>query len=452
MTRLFEIIVALILVVVLAVVVGVLLPAQGHVQRSIEVSHDLRHTYDALNNFRKFREYSALAALDPRIEFTLDGPAYGPGAEITWHSSGNIDDGSLRIDSAAEDRQVVWGLTSDWRGSNKRYTIDLEPSDNGKIVKVVMSYDVDYGWNLIDRYSKLYLHGDPATFMQYTLGGLQSTLASIPNVGYKTLDPVLMDTPEQPVLYLSTQSERTLEDIAFATEQAVSQIRATMKDLGVEQAGPYATMTTDWGDTTYLFDVYVPISSTELKFGDRVVDLRDVPAAKSLAEQNLEAARSDAEGDAGDEDDAAAAMPGTGPGSFRSDGSLTVDERVRGKIAFGGRALAAAWHGSPARLPSIWLALKAYAATHGYEFNEYAQRMYDVDISDADNNTVDDRELRIYLPVSTSPEETPWQIENPAEAAKVVNMESTAETDGATGTETDPTPEADANAAPAGAI
>ncbi len=431
MTRLLEIIVALILVFVLAVVVGVLLPSHGHVERQIEISHNLRHTFDTLNSFRRFDDYSAVRALDPNTQFKLSGPDYGEGSEIDWQDGQAAGNGKLTITSSEEDRKIVWSLDNNWKGTNKRYTVDLLPSDNNKLVKIVMNYDVDYGWDLISRYSQLYLHGEPATFMQYTLNNLQSMLANIPNIGYKDLNPVLVDTELKPVLIVSTRAPRKLDDIAVATNKALDRIHAAMKKLGAEQAGPYVTMTTDWGAESYSFDIAVPINTSRLKFDGKVVDLHDAPKPMSLAEQNLaanaraeEVAKSSSVADDSSVGDAGSEIPESSPGIFSDDGSLMVDEHVRAELAFGGRALMATYNGSPAGLSLMRLALKAYAGTHGYEFNEYSERLYDIDLSAADNQTEDDRDFKIYLPVKNAPEETPWQIENPDKAMEVLNSSS----------------------------
>lgn len=428
MTRLLEIIVALILVLVLAVVVGVLLPSHGHVERQIEISHNLRHTFDTLNSFRRFDDYSAVRALDPNTQFKLSGPDYGEGSEVDWQDGEAAGNGQLKITSSEEDRKIVWSLDSNWKGTNKRYTVDLARTDNDKLVKIVMSYDVDYGWDLISRYSQLYLHGEPATFMQYTLNNLQSMLANIPNIGYKDLDPVLVNAELQPVLIVATRAPRKLDDIAVATDKALDQIHAAMKKLGVEQAGLYVTLTTDWGTESYSFDIAVPINTSRLKFDGKVIDLHDAPKPKSLAEQNLaanaeaeEVAKSSSVADDSSVGDADSVTPKNGPGIFGDNGSLMVDEHVNAELAFGGRALMATYNGSPAGLSLMRLALKAYAGTHGYDFNEYADRLYDVDVSAADNNTEDDRNYKVYLPVNSSPEETPWQIENPDKAIQVIN-------------------------------
>ena len=54
MTRVLELLVSLLIVFVLVVVVGVLLPAHGHIERTVEVSSPLRQIFDSVNTFRRF--------------------------------------------------------------------------------------------------------------------------------------------------------------------------------------------------------------------------------------------------------------------------------------------------------------------------------------------------------------------------------------------------------------
>ncbi|HET8899054.1 MAG TPA: polyketide cyclase [Rhodanobacteraceae bacterium] len=415
MARLLELIVAIILVAVLAVVVGVLMPSHGHVERSLTLSHDIQHTYDVLNNFRRFPDYSALHAYEPNTQFTLSGASYGVGSKVSWEGSdARVGDGSLEI--AASDpatREIVWTLENPWKGHDKKFTIDISPSDNQKLVSINMAYDVDYGWNLVDRYSQLYLHGEPSMFMQYSLADLQTLLANVPNVSYNSLHPRLVDTPQQPVLMVSTEAPRTLADIAAATNTALEQIDAAMKRLGVKQTGPRVTITTDWGDQNYSFDIAVPIDSAVLTIDGKAIDLHNAPKALSLAEQNLANAAKPAEAASTDKDQAADVG-----GKFEVDGTLTIDPHVRAALMFGGRALAANIdNDTAALLPLVRQQLKAYAGTHGYAFNEYSNRFYDVLTSGEGANPSDPQSFVVYLPVGSAPEMTPYQIENPAPAA-----------------------------------
>ena len=409
MTRVIEVIVAVLMVMVLGLVVALLLPDEGSTSRSIEVSHDLRHVYDILNNYRRFPDYGVLRAYDPNTQFTFSGPAYGPGAAVSWKSSNpKVLDGSLDIVSAqpaASDvstqgsATIVWklrhrgGFLNGWYGHDQHIEIDLERAGSSqKLVRITMRYKVNYGWNLIDRLSQLYIHGEPAAFIQYTLNNLQNTLASIPNISYDGVRPQLVNTPRQPVLFVSTKAKRTLDDVDAATAKAMTEIDAAMKKLGVSAAGQPTTFTTDWGDEYYRFDVAVPINSSTLTVAGQSDDLSQpgAPAAATAA---------------ADQAGGSTAAPGT----WLAKGALEVEGPVQARMAFGGHALTATWNGSPAGVPLTRLQLKAYALTHGYAFDDGAHRFYDVLMTDPATTAYDQQTFNVYLPVFGAPAQTPEQ-------------------------------------------
>lgn len=427
MTRLLEFIVALILVLVLAVVVGVLLPTHGHVERTIEISHNMEHVADVLNTFHAFPDYSALRSLDPNVKFETSGAPFGVGSTIAWQGNDRVGSGTLKI-AESKPGEIVWTVDNDWRGSNKHFTIDLSRSDNQKLVKIRWSYDVDYSWNLIDRYSQLYLHGDPASFIQYSENNLQSMLANIPNVGYAQLDPRLIDTPAQPVLLVSTTAPRNLDLIDEATGKALDQIHAAMKKLGVTAVGSPMIFTTNWGDQNYSYDVAQVIDQTTLNVDGVSHDLTALPQPLSNAEQNLANAST---APASDSSADMPAVPGSAsPGDVTDDGMLVIDDNVNAVMAFGGRALAANWPGdNPAGLPLMRLALKAYASTHGYDYNEYVNRFYNNIVTLPSDPDAKVPSYTVYLPVTDAPAQTPEQAaaqahqpapaDTPADAASV---------------------------------
>jgi len=283
MTRVLEFIVALIIVAVAGVVVGFVMPGSGHVERSLVIGKDMRPVYDMLNNFRRFQDYTVLRSYDPKTRFTLAGKAYGPGAEIDWTSSDDeakVGSGKLtvasatpdfdKVDSTARSAQIVWNLDSDWRGQDKHFTFDLDrQGSRGQLTKVTWSYDVAYGFNLVDRYSNLYIHGNPDAFIQFSLNNLQNVLATVPNVDYGKLIPYIRQTQPTPVLFVSSQIARkdglaALDD-AIATD--LKQLQDAAKKLGVHVTGPRIVFTTNYGDQNYSFDVALPIDATSLTVG-----------------------------------------------------------------------------------------------------------------------------------------------------------------------------------------
>ncbi|MEO6967533.1 MAG: polyketide cyclase, partial [Rhodanobacteraceae bacterium] len=300
--------------------------------------------------------------------------------------------------------QIVWGLASDWRGRNKKFTLDLTPTNNQRLTHVTWSYDVDYGWNLLDRYSQFFLRGDPDTLIQYSLNNVQNTLASIPNVDYTKIAPRIVETQPTPVLFVSTQAPRTLDDVDTATAKAMGEIDAAMKKLGVHQAGPRITLTTDYGDENYVFDVAVPIDSATISVNGQSQDLSQVPEvtakpvdANATQDQNA------------NQNANQPPPPLPTAGSLDAKGHLVVDGDVRAMMMEGGRALEADWDGTGAGIPLTRLALKAYALTHGYTFDDTTHRFYDELVS-LPNVAYDQQQFRVFLPLQgDAPAQTPEQ-------------------------------------------
>ena len=430
MTRVLEFVVALIIVFILAVIVGVFLTSHAHIERSIEISHNPQHIYDVLNNFRRFGDYAggSLQAQDPQVKYALSGPAYGPGATLAWTGNETTGNGKLvnksgNIDLAGNST-VTWDLTNDWRGEDKTFTFTVTPSHGQRVSTVTWGYDVDYGWNLIDRYSQLWIHGDPATMIQYGLDSLQNMLAGIPNVDYGKLQPGLYRTDATPVLLVSTKATRTLDDIDTAKAAALKEIDAAMAKLGVKAAGPTTTITTEWGDTTYTFDLAVPISSTTVTIDGKDYDLTKLPppptgegqapaASSSAASSSSAAGASSAAGGSSagapaSGSSAGNAANGPAPGSLDKKNQLVVNANVRAMMIPAREVLEATWTGE-AGIPLMRMALKAYAGTHGYAYNENTERLYD-QLTTLPTVQDSDQVYRVFLPVQNAPAQTPEQI------------------------------------------
>jgi len=138
---------------------------------------------------------------------------------------------------------------------------------------------------------------------------------------------------------------RNLDDVADATDKAVSLIQAQVKKDKLNVTGPRVTVTTNWGDENYDFDVALPVDHEATNPVDPVKN-------------------------------------GTG---------------------YAGKALVTSFTGPPAQLPVMRLALKAYAYTHGYLFDESSEgngRFFDeLTSTDATKAATDQQTFTVYLPV-----------------------------------------------------
>ena len=419
MMRVYEFLVALVIVVALGVLAAVVMPGSGHVERQLVVGKDMRQVYDVVDNLRRLPDYSVLRALDPSVKFTLSGKAFGPGSEISWQSSDSkLGNGGLTIASATPDfdkidgntreATIVWNLDNNWRGLDKHFTLDLDrKGSRGQLTQVTWSYDVTYGWNLVNRFANLYIHGDPDAFIQGSLNNLQNVLAGIPNIDYSQLVPYIKQTQPTPLLLVSTSIARKdgLDGLDDAVNKATTEIKAAAKKLGVNVTGSRILITTNYGDQTYSFDVALPIDSSTLTVDGQSEQLT-APTRPSLDTAAAPAEASTAAG-------AASADTQLAVGSRDRYGRLVIDANVRATLAFGGAALEAVWTGTFAGVPQTRDMLKAYAQTHGYKFDDVTHRAYDVlvqpEVKDAGGNITSYAKYEVYLPLSDAPTQTPEQ-------------------------------------------
>ncbi|GAB3793238.1 SRPBCC family protein [Dyella agri] len=408
---------ALVIVAAIGVLAAVIMPGTGHIERSMVIGKDMRQVYDVLDNFHRLPEFSVLNSYDAHIKYNYSGKAFGPGAEVSWTSSDvRAGNGSLTVDSATPDfnkvdgtaktAQIVWDLENGWKGYDKTFTFALErQGSRNQLTNVTWSYDVKYGWNLVNRFANLYIHGDPDSFIEFGLNNLQNVLASVPNVDYKDLIPYIRQTDPTPVLLVPVTIQLKDGNDAYtgSVSKAISQIQATAKKLGVNVTGPRIVFTTNYGDTTYTYDVAMPIDSSALNVNGQTQQLT-APTPPALD--------NNAPADAGTAA-APAAAEALKPGDHDKFGRLVVDGDVRATLAFGGPALEGVWNGTFVGVRSTRDELKAYALTHGYKFDDVVNRSYDImakpEMKDAQGNITSYAEFDVYLPTTNTPDQTPEQ-------------------------------------------
>jgi hypothetical protein len=247
-------------------------------------------------------------------------------------------------------------------------------------------------------------------------------LAGIANVDYGKVNPGLYRTDATPVLVVSTKAPRTVDDIDTAKAAAMKELQAAMAKLGVKAAGPTTTIRKEWGDTTFIFDYAVPISSTTLAVDGKDYDLTKLPppptgaealaapaSASSSPASSSSVASAASAGAPASASSAGAAPEGNGPapGSLDKQNRLVVNADVRAMMMPATEVLAATWTGESG-VEFMVKALEAYAGTHGYKYNETIAPAYNELVS-LPSVTSDDQLYRVFLPVQDAPAQTPDQ-------------------------------------------
>ena len=361
LTRLIEILISLAIVAVLFVLVSLVLPSHRHLSKDVETNRKLTVVYDTLNSLRRFKDWNPLALRDPRMALQFSGPQSGVGARMDYDSDKlGLGKGSWQIVDSQPNQSVTYALTNPERGGEKKMTFRLEPTGRGgRNVKIVQSYDVDYGWNLLGRYAGLYVGRHVGDDMKLGLDRLSNMLASVPNVDYRAIQGMaaihVVDVPATNLLVVSAGSiDRDDDKLQASMRSNMEWITRNLSANGLVAAGPMRIITSEMGRETYAFDVAVPVR----KGGS--------PVAK-------------ADGDSGS---AAAPAPAPAPASAAPLTGLKLTGPVKYMQVPAGRAVEADFTGYWAGLESVHNALRAWAMTQGYEPTD---RPYDIYRNGIDN-------------------------------------------------------------------
>jgi hypothetical protein len=268
MTRLLEILISLAIVAVLFTVVGFILPSSRHLENSVETNRKMPIVFDTLNSVRRFKDWNPAVAGDPKIKITLSGPESGVGARVSWDSEEKaLGQGSWTISKSEPGKLVAYDIEDIDRGHNKRSEFTFTPTGKGgRNLQITQTFDVDYGMNLLGRYSGLYVTSNVGEKMKLGLASLSNMLATIPNLDYTVLGkddpamaPKLVDRPGENLLVLSAAVPLNQVTIQNQMKTNIEWIKKNIAANGLEPVGPVRIITNEYGSQIYSFDVAQPV-------------------------------------------------------------------------------------------------------------------------------------------------------------------------------------------------
>lgn len=264
MYRILEVAIAILLTVLLFVIIALFLPASQRVERSIELTNPISQISDALKHFRLFTRWQQLTAQDPKALFRLEGAEFGEGAKISWTSSRpEVGNGSFTITEVIPEESIRMAMQNGWRGHNKRSTFKMEfnPQTNATTLRWII--EVDYGWDLIGRFAGLYLNGEIGDLVYRSLGRFRQLMSQIPQVDYSQVDIRLEQLPETPLLYVgvTTPAEpRLWDDAELKLDEGWREVAAFMSRNDIEATGPRRLIVNVLGEQNNDFSAAYPVA------------------------------------------------------------------------------------------------------------------------------------------------------------------------------------------------
>ncbi len=287
--------IALALVLALFVLIALVLPSKRHLEESIETNRKMTIVYDTLNNVRRLKDWSALVPHTGLSYSGGDDSHAGVGARVDYDAA-EWGKGSWEITASdapttpGTSAKIAYAINDDKAGKGKQTEFLLEPTGkNNRNVKITQTYDIDYGWNLMGRYSGMYVSRHIGDRLKAGLAKLSNMLATVPNFDYRAegstmTDLKVVDLPAQNILFVNAGNiDRSNDAIKASIKANQEWIKRVMEANNLEAAGPLRIITTDFGTEKYAFDVAQAVrkksgASAADKKDEAKADDKDAPA------------------------------------------------------------------------------------------------------------------------------------------------------------------------------
>jgi len=163
--------------IVLFLIIGMMLPGQVHVERSIAMKAPAARIFPLVNSFDHFKEWSPWAMRDPNTKYQFNGPKEGVGCEMVWTSDNSeVGNGSQKIIESTPPTHVKTSLDFGMNGAAFA-TFDL--TEQGDSTKVVWGLDSEMS-GPVARWFGLAMDGMIGPDYEQGLASLKKLAESLP--------------------------------------------------------------------------------------------------------------------------------------------------------------------------------------------------------------------------------------------------------------------------------
>jgi len=135
-------------IILLLVIVGLFLPSEYALERSITIQAPIDAVFAQVNDLRNWEKWGPWQEEDPTTKITYGDSTIGVGASYSWTSE-KSGDGSLVIVESVQNQSITTDLDFGTEGKAQGHWT-FEQTDDG--VRVTWGMHGDSGYNLIGRY------------------------------------------------------------------------------------------------------------------------------------------------------------------------------------------------------------------------------------------------------------------------------------------------------------
>ncbi len=262
-----RILIILVAVLVVLAVIGLLLPRNTTVSRSITIARPASLVYATVNSFQLFPKWSPWQDLDPNVHQTTEGPRDGVGAKLIWSGNDKVGSGTQVITASTLNESVASDLDFGKMGVAKSALL-LVPT--GSSTHVTWTLRIDMGPSPIAHYFGLMMDRMIGKDYETGLKRLKSLVEGMPNIDITGFTAEQVELKAVPLLVVSETSPWDTASISRAYADGYGQIGKFMAKNKLQRAGAPLGIDGEQTATTFTFQAGIPIERADVSAADNV--------------------------------------------------------------------------------------------------------------------------------------------------------------------------------------
>jgi len=276
---------AIVIIIVLFVVVGLFLPRNIHIERTISINRPAPLVFSILNSYASYDTWSPWAERDPLAQFSVSGPKSGVGATLSW-------DGDPRLTGKGQ-QEIIESIP--YSLIRIRFQFDNQGeaimfytlAEDSGVSQISWGFDTDvtsgqglFG-GIMTRYFGLFFDRWLGSDYEQGLSNLKRLAESLPSADFSGLEVEIAEMEPQTILYIESVSSQAPDDIAEALADAYREISIFIVENGLQVSAQPMAISRGWHDSGYSFDAAIPIAAADLELSGNV-RIGETPAGKVL--------------------------------------------------------------------------------------------------------------------------------------------------------------------------